>query len=83
MSDAQEQAAVIKQSFDRLNEELSKSIVGQQGINRAAFYVLLCGGHALIEGVPGLGKTLLVKSLSQILALKYSRIQFTPDLMAR
>ncbi len=81
MSNVQEQAAAIKQSFDRLNEELSKIIVGQHDIIEQLFICLLCSGHALIEGVPGLGKTLLVKSLSQILALKYSRIQFTPDLM--
>ena len=65
----------------KISKELSKSIVGQHGIIKNLFVCLLCEGHALLEGVPGLGKTLLVKSLSEILELKYSRIQFTPDLM--
>ncbi len=81
MSLTNEQAEAIKQNFDQINEEISKSIVGQQLVIKQLFICLLCGGHALIEGVPGLGKTLLVKALSQILDLKYSRIQFTPDLM--
>ena len=71
----------IKEHFDRINEELSKIIVGQTQIIKNLFICLLCGGHALIEGVPGLGKTLIVKSMSQVFNLKYSRIQFTPDLM--
>ena len=71
----------IKEHFDRINNELSKIIVGQTGLINNLFICLLCGGHALIEGVPGLGKTLIVKSMSQVFNLKYSRIQFTPDLM--
>ena len=81
MENSHEKAEAVKQSFDQINEELAKSIVGQQSVIKDLFVCLLCGGHALIEGVPGLGKTLLVKSLSEILELKYSRIQFTPDLM--
>lgn len=81
MENLNENAEAIKRSFDQINGELSKSIVGQQAVINNLFICLLCGGHALIEGVPGLGKTLLVKSLSEILELKYSRIQFTPDLM--
>jgi MoxR-like ATPase len=77
----QEKAETIRTTYNVMNGELSKIIVGQQVVTRNLFVCLLCGGHALIEGVPGLGKTLIVKSLSQLLDLKYSRIQFTPDLM--
>ncbi len=73
--------ASIKENYDLLSDELSKIIVGQKRLIRHLFICLLCGGHALIEGVPGLGKTLVVRTLSRILDLKYSRIQFTPDLM--
>jgi MoxR-like ATPase len=71
----------IRKSFDLIVNELAKTIVGQETLIRNLFICLLCGGHALIEGAPGLGKTLLVRSLSKILDLHYSRIQFTPDLM--
>jgi MoxR-like ATPase len=71
----------IRKHFDRITEELSKIIVGQQLLIKHIFICLLSGGHGLIEGVPGLGKTLIVKSLSRIMDLQYSRIQFTPDLM--
>jgi MoxR-like ATPase len=76
-----EQMELIKKSLEQLQTELSKIIVGQEELIRQIFICLLCGGHTLIEGVPGLGKTLIVKSLGQVLNLKYSRIQFTPDLM--
>jgi MoxR-like ATPase len=71
----------IRKNFDTVVSELSKIIVGQDLLIRHLFTCLLCGSHALIEGVPGLGKTLIVRSLSKILDLRYSRIQFTPDLM--
>ncbi len=71
----------IRSNFDTVISELSKIIVGQDVLIKHLFTCLLCGSHALIEGVPGLGKTLIVRSLSKILDLKYSRIQFTPDLM--
>jgi MoxR-like ATPase len=71
----------IRSNFDTVIRELSKIIVGQEELIKHLFICLLCGSHALIEGVPGLGKTLIVRSLSKILDLKYSRIQFTPDLM--
>ena len=71
----------IRKNYGLMVNELAKIIVGQEILIKHLFICLLCGGHALIEGVPGLGKTLIVRSLSQILDLKYSRIQFTPDLM--
>ena len=81
MSIQKEKADSIPESYNRLIDELSRVIVGQELLIKHLFICLLCGGHALIEGVPGLGKTMIVKSLSRILDLKYSRIQFTPDLM--
>ena len=64
-----------------LEDELRKLIVGQQDLLRGTVIALLAGGHVLMEGVPGLGKTVLVRSLGQALTLSFSRIQFTPDLM--
>ncbi len=64
-----------------IDNELSKVIVGQKEVIEKILIALLSGGHVLIIGVPGLAKTLLVKTLAQILDLKFSRIQFTPDLM--
>jgi MoxR-like ATPase len=76
-----EKVDTIQRNYERIINELAKIIVGQDVLIKHLFTCLLCGGHALIEGVPGLGKTLIVRSLSKILDLKYSRIQFTPDLM--
>ena len=76
-----EKIDTIQRNYARIINELAKIIVGQDVLIKHLFTCLLCGGHALIEGVPGLGKTLIVRSLSKILDLKYSRIQFTPDLM--
>jgi MoxR-like ATPase len=64
-----------------IERELRKVIVGQQEAVRQVLIALLGGGHVLLEGVPGLGKTLLVRTLGQALSLRFSRIQFTPDLM--
>ena len=65
----------------RIGAELAKVIVGQKEVIEGLLIALLCGGHCLITGAPGLAKTLLVKSLAQIFHLKFQRIQFTPDLM--
>jgi MoxR-like ATPase len=62
-------------------DEMSKVIVGQEPLKRQCLVVLLCEGHALIEGAPGLAKTLAVKTLAQIFRLEYQRVQCTPDLM--
>jgi MoxR-like ATPase len=64
-----------------VERELRKTIVGQHDVVRQVFIALFAGGHVLLEGVPGLGKTLLVRTLGDVLSLRFSRIQFTPDLM--
>src|SRR5271165_6238034 len=68
-------------ALQKVNGEIRKVIIGQEAAVRQAIVVLLSGQHALIEGVPGLAKTLLVRTLAQILGCEFSRIQFTPDLM--
>jgi MoxR-like ATPase len=67
--------------LQRLREEIGKMIVGQDAIVEGVLSCLLGGGHALLEGVPGLGKTLLVRTLAECMHASFSRIQFTPDLM--
>ncbi len=67
--------------LNRVRQEIGKVIVGQQGAVDGVLICLLAGGHVLLEGVPGLGKTTLLRTLARVLHLKYSRIQFTPDLM--
>ena len=71
----------LRESRDAISAELGKKIIGQHEIIEHILITLFCQGHALIIGVPGLAKTLLIKSVSEILDLKFSRIQFTPDLM--
>jgi MoxR-like ATPase len=65
----------------KVREEIGKIIVGQQDVVDGVLICLIAGGHVLLEGVPGLGKTTLLRTLAQVMHLKYSRIQFTPDLM--
>ncbi|MCP4374976.1 MAG: AAA domain-containing protein, partial [bacterium] len=67
--------------YSKITTELSKVIVGHKSVIDEVMICLLAGGHALLEGVPGLGKTLMVKTLAQALDIKFNRIQFTPDLM--
>ena len=67
--------------FERLQSAIGGVIVGHQSIVQTALIALLCEGNVLVEGVPGLGKTLLVRTMGSALGLKFSRIQFTPDLM--
>ena len=76
--------ATLQNAVDRLNavrREIAKIIVGQDDVVEGVLICLLSGGHVLLEGVPGLGKTTLLRTLALTLQLKYSRIQFTPDLM--
>ena len=71
----------FRETFLKIQEEISKRIVGQKEIIEGVLICLMTGGHALLEGVPGLGKTLLISTLKEVLNLEYQRIQFTPDLM--
>ena len=71
----------VKESFDRIRTEVGKVIVGQDEVLEQATLSMFCGGHAVVEGVPGLAKTLLISTLARTLSLDFSRIQFTPDLM--
>ena len=76
--------AALELAVKRLAEvrnEIGKIIVGQEHVVEGVLICLLSGGHVLLEGVPGLGKTTLLRTLARALQLKYSRIQFTPDLM--
>ncbi|NBS60388.1 MAG: AAA family ATPase, partial [Betaproteobacteria bacterium] len=65
----------------RLDDEIGKVVIGQAQIRREIMTCLFAGGHCLLRGVPGLAKTLLIKTLADAVHLKFSRIQFTPDLM--
>ena len=71
----------FKATFDRIRGEVERALVGQTDLVEHALIALLARGHVLLEGAPGLGKTLLVRVLGQVLACDYRRIQFTPDLM--
>ena len=77
----QAEADQFRTEFQAVRDAVGKVIVGQQRVVEATLTALLCGGNVLLEGVPGLGKTELVKALSQVLKLEFRRIQFTPDLM--
>jgi MoxR-like ATPase len=77
----EEAAAWFRERFNSIRSEIAKAIVGQEEIVEGVLVGLASGGHILLEGVPGLGKTLLVRSLSSSVDLAFSRIQFTPDLM--
>src|SRR5437899_3265507 len=77
----QERVQQFRQAYNRVLSEIGKVIVGHTDIVHGVLTCLFVGGHALLEGVPGLGKTLLVRTLSEVLDLNFNRIQFTPDLM--
>src|SRR3984885_15130776 len=70
-----------RDASQRLREAIAKVIVGQSDVVDQVMWALAAGGHVLLEGAPGLGKTLLVRTVAQCLDLRFSRIQFTPDLM--
>src|SRR4051812_32300375 len=77
----QQRVAEFRTAYGKVQREIGKVIVGHSDIVHGILTCLFVGGHALLEGVPGLGKTLLVRTLSQVLDLKFNRVQFTPDLM--
>ena len=74
-------ASEFREAYARVKAEISKVIVGNDEIIHGVLTCLFVGGHALLEGVPGLGKTLLIRTLADTLSLDFNRIQFTPDLM--
>lgn len=81
-ADSKEQSAnEFVETFNRIRSEVARFIVGQEQIVEDVLIAIVCGGHALLEGVPGLGKTALVNTISKALDLKFQRIQFTPDLL--
>jgi MoxR-like ATPase len=80
-ADFERKLADAEKDLRRLKERISGAIVGMDDVVESVLICLLTGGHALLEGVPGLGKTMLVRTLAESLDLKFSRVQFTPDLM--
>ncbi len=81
MADMQQLAAEFRQEFDAVYNEIQKVIVGTDNVIEGVLMCLFSGGNVLLEGVPGLGKTMLIRTLGEVLDLPFSRIQFTPDLM--
>src|SRR5437899_5400442 len=80
-NEMQERADQFRKAYGQVQHEIGKVIVGHTEIVHGVLTCLFVGGHAILEGVPGLGKTLLVRTLSQVLELAFNRVQFTPDLM--
>jgi len=80
-SEAEQAIAQVREAYQRLRHEIAKVIVGQDEVIDELLMCVLSRGHALIEGVPGLAKTLLISTLARALSLEFNRIQFTPDLM--
>ncbi len=78
---ARDQASRFRTTYDAIHDEVAKMMVGQADVIEGVLTALLAGGHVLLEGVPGLGKTMLVRSLGEAVDLQFSRIQFTPDMM--
>src|SRR5437016_5777488 len=74
-------AAAFRECFEYLREEVGRVFVGQPELVERLLLTFFCQGHALIEGAPGLGKTLLVKTLCEAAGLRFARVQCTPDLM--
>src|ERR671928_688602 len=81
VSGAPREVADLRETARLIEREVGRVIVGQETVVRGVVIALLAGGHVLLEGLPGLGKTILVRTLARAVRLRYSRIQFTPDLM--
>lgn len=81
MLDPKEQMEYCKNTISAVREEIARVIVGQKDVVEELLWCVFAGGHALLEGIPGLGKTMLVRTIADTLDLSFSRIQFTPDLM--
>lgn len=79
--DAKKDAAAFREAHDRIKAEVQRFIVGQERVIEAALTGLFAGGHIMLEGVPGLAKTMLVRTIGEAVDIDFSRIQFTPDLM--
>ena len=80
-SEEMARAKSLRESFAKIKQQVSQVIVGQDATIEQLLIAMLAGGHCLLEGVPGLAKTLMVRSLAQAMDLDFHRIQFTPDLM--
>ncbi|HVT79917.1 MAG TPA: MoxR family ATPase [Phycisphaerae bacterium] len=80
-SSIESQVSDFQKGYQSIEREVGKVIVGHKEVVSQTILCLMIGGHTLLEGVPGLGKTMLVRTLSQVMSLQFSRIQFTPDLM--
>ena len=80
-TDIQQRAKALLEKIGALRSQIHEQIIGQDQLVEDLLVALLAGGHVLLEGLPGLGKTMLVKALASGLGLDYSRVQFTPDLM--
>ncbi len=78
---AEEQARAFREAYHKIKNEVGRMMVGQEEVIEGVLTALMAGGHVLLEGVPGLGKTMLVRSLGEAVSLRFSRIQFTPDMM--
>src|SRR5437868_6269063 len=74
-------AEQLNKVYQRMTQQLGRVIVGQNEVLKQVLIALFCQGHCILEGVPGLAKTLMISSIAQLLSLKFGRIQFTPDLM--
>ena len=74
-------AEQLTEVYGKLRQELSRTIIGQSEVLKQVLVALFCQGHCVLEGVPGVAKTLMISSIADLFSLKFSRIQFTPDLM--
>jgi MoxR-like ATPase len=77
----EEAISQFRETYAAIRAEIGRVMVGQDSIVEGTLNAIFAGGHVLLEGVPGLGKTLLVRTLGEVLDLSFSRVQFTPDLM--